>query len=57
MIQVKTYGIWYHSYMESRNNNKLVNRTQRNILTDIENKLLATSGEKERGQDNRGVGH
>ena len=43
--------------MESRNNNKLVNRTQRNILTDIENKLLATSGEKERGQDNRGVGH
>ena len=49
MIQVRqrnTNILWYHSYTGSKNN-KRVNITKRNILTDIENKLFITSGRGE----------
>lgn len=43
-------------YNDLKTTNKLVNITQRNILTDTENKLLVTSGEKERDKT-MWVGH
>ena len=42
-------NVWYHLYVESKKYNKLVNITKRSRLTDIENKLVVTSGERERG--------
>ena len=42
--------------MESKKYNKLVNKTKRSRLTDIENKLVVTSGEREEGRGNVGVG-
>ena len=54
--QRNTSILWYHSYTGSKNN-KRVNITKRNILTDTENKLFITSGERGRGQSNMGVGH
>ena len=33
-------------YVECKNYNKLVNKTKRSRLTDIENNLVATSGER-----------
>ena len=37
--------------LESKKYNKLVNITKRNRLTDTENKLVLTNGEKEEGRD------
>ena len=42
--------------MESKKYNKLVNKTKRSRLTDIDNKLVDTSGERKGGRDNIGVG-
>ena len=39
-----------------KNNNKLVNITKRNTLTNIENKLVVTSGEREGRRGNIGGG-
>ena len=41
--------------MESKKYNKLVNITKEKQLTDIENKLVVTSGEREGGKGNIGV--
>ena len=41
---------------ESKKCNKLVNKTKRSRLTDIENKLVVISGEREVGGEVRGVG-
>ena len=43
--------------MESKKyiNNKLVDITKKETDTDIENKLVVTSGEREAGRGNRGV--
>ena len=43
--------------MESKNYNKLLNITKTNTLTDIENKLAVTNGERERGRGNTGLGN
>ena len=43
--------VWYFFYVESKKYNKLVNITKRSRLTDIENKLLVTSGKREGGQE------
>ena len=43
--QRKTNTVWYHLYVESKKYNKLVNITKRSRPTDIENKLVVTSGE------------
>ena len=37
----------HHLYVESKKYNKLVNITKKSRLTDIENKLMVTSGERE----------
>ena len=42
--------------MESKTYNKLVNITKKKRLTDIENKLVVTSEEREVGRGNLGVG-
>ena len=42
--QRKTNTVWYHLYVESKKYNKLVNITKRSRPTDIENKLVVTSG-------------
>ena len=41
--------------MESKKYNKLLNITKRNRLTDIENKLVVTTGEREGGRSKIGV--
>ena len=41
--------------MDSKKYNKLVNIAKKKQLTDTENKLVATSGERERGRGNIGV--
>ena len=41
---------------ESKKCNKLVNKTKRSRLTDIENKLVVISGDREVGGAVRGVG-
>ena len=44
--------------MESKKYNKLVNITKKKIkLTDIENKLVVTSGERERERGVRGANY
>ena len=53
----KDKSIWYHLYVESKKYNKLVNTTQKKgRLTDVENKLVVTSGEREGRRGNIGVG-
>ena len=48
--QTKTNTLWYVLYVESKKYNKLVNYNKtRNRLTDTENKLVVSSGEKEWG--------
>ena len=42
--------------MEPKKYNKLVNKVKRSRFTDIENKLVVTSGEREEGRGNIGVG-
>ena len=42
--------------MEFKKYNKLVNITKRHRLTDIKNKLLVTSEERDGGRSNTGVG-
>ena len=57
--QRKTNIVWYHLHVESKKYNKSVNKTNKQTksrLTDIENKLVVTSGERERGRGNIGVG-
>ena len=49
--------MWYHIYVECKKYNKLVNITKRSRLTDIENKLGATSAEMERGRGTIRVGN
>lgn len=44
--------MWYHIYVESKKYNKLVNRIKRSKLTNTENKLVITSGEREGRRDN-----
>ena len=41
--------------MEYKKYNKLMNKTTRNRLTDIKNKLVVTSGEREGGRGNIGL--
>ena len=43
--QRKTNTVWYHLYVESKKQNKLVNKQKGERLTDIENKLVVTSVE------------
>ena len=56
--QRKTNTVWYHLYFEYKTYNKVVNETKkkqthryreqkRSRLTDIENKLVVTNGERE----------
>ena len=52
----KTNTVRYHLYVESKRNNNLVHVTKRSRLTDKENKLVGTSGEREGGRGNIGVG-
>ena len=54
--QRNTNSVCYHFYVESKKYNKLVNISKRNRLTDIENKLVVSSGERERGRGKIGVG-
>ena len=54
--QRKINTVWYHLYVESKKYNKLVNIKKRSRLTDIENKLMITSGEREGGRGNIGIG-
>ena len=49
MSQRKTNTGCFHLYVESKKENKLVNITKRNRLTDMENKLVVTTGEREEG--------
>ena len=42
--------VWYHIYIKSKKCNKLVNKTKRSRLTNTENKLVITSGEREGGE-------
>ena len=42
---------WYHLYMESKIWHKLTYLQKRNRLTDIENKLMVTKGERGWGMD------
>ena len=42
--------------MESKKYNKLVNKTKKKQTQDLENKLVVTSGDREGGQGNIGVG-
>ena len=50
----KTNTIWYHLYVESKNNtNEFTYKTNR--FTDIENKLMVTKGEQEVERDRLGV--
>ena len=42
--------------MESKKYNKLVNKTTSSRITDIKNKSVVTSGEREGGRDKIGVG-
>ena len=51
--QTKTNIIWYHFYVKSKKWYKWTHLQNRNILTDIENKLMVTKGE--RGRDKLGV--
>ena len=52
--QRKTNIIRYHLYVESEKKNKLVNTTKMR-LTDIENKRVVTSGEREVGRSKIGI--
>ena len=47
--QTKTNTI-YHLYVEYKKYNKLMNTTKKVRLTDIENKLVVTIGEREGGR-------
>ena len=47
---------WYHLYVEPKKCNELVNITKRTRLTDIGNKLMATTGERKVGRGNIGAG-
>ena len=47
--------VWCHLYVESKKYNKLVNITKK--TTTIENKLVATTGEGDTGEDSIGVGN
>ena len=47
--QRKTNTVWYHLYVEHRRCSKLVKITKRCRLTDTDNKLVVTSGEREGG--------
>ena len=47
----------YHLDIESKNYNKLMNITKKNRFTDIDNKLVVTSGERGVGRGNIGVGN
>ena len=46
--------IWYHLYVESKIWYKWTYLQNRNRLTDIENKVMVTKGER-RGRDNSGI--
>ena len=55
--QRKTNIIWYHSYVESKKKwHKWTYLHNRNRLTDIENKLVVTNGEREGEGQFRGEG-
>jgi len=45
----------YHLYVKSEKCNKLVNIIIKNRLTDMENKLVVTHGEKKQERDNIGL--
>ena len=45
----------YHLYVKSEKCNKLVNIIIKNRLTDMENKLVVTHGEKKQERDNIGI--
>ena len=53
--QKKTNTIWYHSYVESKKYNKLVNITKKKQITDTGNRLVAVRIGKEE-KLNRGTG-
>ena len=48
--QRKINPVRYHLYVESKTYNKLVNKTKRNRLTDLKNKLVVIRGEREQGK-------
>ena len=54
MKYIREREILYSLYVESKKQNKQMNI--RNRLTDIENKLVVTSGEKEVGSGKTGKG-
>ena len=45
----KTNTVWYHLYVESKKQSKLVNITERNRLT--ENKLVVSGGREKIGEE------
>ena len=51
----KTSTIWYHLYVASKKYNKLVNITKRR-LTNIENKLVVTIGQRKESRSNIQLG-
>ena len=48
--------VWYHLYVESKNDSKLVNKKKGSRLTDKENKLVVTCGGREGKRSNVGPG-
>ena len=53
--QRKTNIVCYHLYVESKKFNNVSKITKRNRLTDIENKLVVTSTEREVERGNTGI--
>ena len=53
--QIKTNSVYYHFYVESKNKTNEYIQQNRNRLTDIENKLVETSGNREEGEGKIGV--
>ena len=51
----KGNAVWYHLHVESKKYNTLVNIAKKSRLTDIGNKLVATSWGEEVGRGKIGV--
>ena len=51
--QTETNTVWYHLNVESKKYNKIVN-IEKDIFTDIENKLMVISGEREEDKARQG---
>ena len=54
--EINTNTVWYCLYVKSKEYNKPVNITKKRRLTDVEKKLVVSSGEREGGKGNIEVG-